>query len=756
MKYAKKEGNENNEKENKEKQDITQIKPSSDIADSVVTILVDKIISNAVINSKINDIYKTINSHCFTFLTNLINPYLKISFLFYENGIEDLNQQKKELFFSSKQLEKINTWNLLPEPKCCEIDRCANTKTKLVKYKKYTELKDDGLKESSFVLDGEEEIKKSLNDKIEKKDNSNKNKKDNKISITNSQKNIMQNINKENKNNNIKKKEEIKNKIKLKPIYKYNENNNNSPQQKEKEEVLEISTVDDLPIESYENKYSLINSNEENDKLRKEREFELIKKEEMKKLEKDLQEKKNRQSLMKRMDKVFDSNRLTFDPNGKIINLKFQNYDNLEGGFVFSKLKIKTGNSKKKSVLNLMDVIYPIEGVDPNPPKENKNESIANTRRSTIKGKENLLNRIESDISKIKIEKNDEEDKIWKNNKNKNNYKEKKESVLPSGANFDKIVPEIGVIITGENHNQVKEGGFEYVKKYNKPSFNELSKFISGSENLNSNNYSSFMNSNNTNNELYRNNSNINNYANNEYLKTEENNYIGYKEEFNDNNNPLIKNAHHLNNNLKYYSPSSNRYTNLSLNNSGLNSRSRHLLKSYDRVKTENNNNYQSIQLSKNFDISNSQNLKNIFNEEINSTNNKNIKSIDVDNLQNLNYLEKAVLPFKQLRYRKQNGIPKLIDIGNENNIEKQNAGQVFMNKFNSQIINNKEWGKDDDDITKIQEKLNREMNYGNQQQSLFRKQRKNNRMKNFGIQIMTEGNNKRERKIPLFGGNLK
>ena len=98
----------------------------------------------------------------------------------------------------------------------------------------------------------------------------------------------------------------------------------------------------------------------------------------------------------------------------------------------------------------------------------------------------------------------------------------------------------------------------------------------------------------------------------------------------------------------------------------------------------------------------------------------------------------------------------QLIDIGNEDNNEKQIAGQAFMNKFNSQIINNKEWGKDDDDVTKIQEKLNKEMNYGNQQQSLFRKQRNNNRMKNLGIQIMTEGNNKRERKVPLFGGNLK
>lgn len=42
-----------------------------------------------------------------------------------------------------------------------------------------------------------------------------------------------------------------------------------------------------------------------------------------------------------------------------------------------------------------------------------------------------------------------------------------------------------------------------------------------------------------------------------------------------------------------------------------------------------------------------------------------------------------------------------------------------------------------------------------NQNQSNFRKQR-NNRMKNYGMQIMTEGNNKRERKVPLFGGNIK
>ena len=47
---------ETNEKINEENQNVINVKPASDIADSIVTILVDKIISDAVINSKINEI----------------------------------------------------------------------------------------------------------------------------------------------------------------------------------------------------------------------------------------------------------------------------------------------------------------------------------------------------------------------------------------------------------------------------------------------------------------------------------------------------------------------------------------------------------------------------------------------------------------------------------------------------------------------------------------------------------------------------
>jgi hypothetical protein len=263
---------------------------------------------------------------------------------------------------------------------------------------------------------------------------------------------------------------------------------------------------------------------------------------------------------MRRMEKPFDSNRLTFDPDGKVINIRSHNVDNLEGGFVFSKLRIKTQKKNQKSTINLIDIVYPIEGLDQNQINENKNESMVNTRRSTLKGKEYLSNKIESDLSKIKVEKN-EEDNIWnKNNNNNKNKKDKKESVLPSGANFEKIIPEVGVIVTGENAREVKEGGFDYVKKYNKPSFNELSKFISESINLNSNYYSSLMNSHNDINKT--NNNSINNYLNNDRSRTEENNYIGYKEEFND-NNPLIQND----NKIKYNSQSGNRYKNISLKN---------------------------------------------------------------------------------------------------------------------------------------------------------------------------------------------
>ena len=758
MKSQKNEINENVAAQ-KENQNINENKETSDIAETVVMILIDKIISTAVITNKVNQTYKTLNDHCFNFLTNFINPYLDTSFIFYENGIEDYEFQKKQIYFSHEPLEKINTWELIPEPNACEMDRYANNKTKVIKFNKYTGIKMDNVKESSVAFDASEDTRLMRSNENVSEDivNMQKNKKKEKEEEKTYDKYIKENKNKEfdtnksqkfksfdtkSSNNSLMKSSqklhEVNKDIKPKPKIKINPKRfrlnkyleDNAPKKKEKEEILEISVTDDLPKETYENTFTIMNSNDENNKLRREREIQIEQRNAMRLAEIE-REKKAKQKLYRRSEKDFDTNRLTFDPNGKIINLRSIN-EPLAGDFVCSKIKVKSEQNKKKEILELKDVVYPIQGMELNNTKYAKNDIYTNIKDG--------MNKIDADISKITVEKNIE-DKI-NNNFNKKNKEKEKGSILPSGYNFDKFVPEVGVVITGENEKDKKEGGFEYIKKFNKPSFNELSRFISQS--LNSNNFSSYLNTS----DLNSNNKSISN----EYLKTDENNYIGYKEEFNE-NNPLMQNVHKMNNvNLKYSSPDLKNFNTLKIYNS--NSRQRKLLNSYDKINTEIGVN-QSIHLSKNFDTNNIH-LKNIFEEPLTSNLGKNyIKSIDVNDFDKMNYFEKAVLPFKKFTNKKKLNEQKQMQLEKEK-LQKKNSDEAYINKFNSKIINNKDWGKEDNDPAKIQQKLLEEMENENKPKNLRLPRINNNRMKNLGMQIMTEGNNIRQRKTPLFGGNFK
>ena len=735
-----------------ENQNINEYKATADIAETVATILIDKLISTAVITNKVNQTYKTLNDHCFTYLTNFINPYLESGFIFYENGIEDIDVQKNKIYFSHEPLEKINTWELIPEPTTCEMDRYANNKTKVKKYNKYTDIKMDNVKESSVAFDASEDAKTIRNNENTKDEISNniKNKKKEKEEEKTFDKYIKENKNKaldtnksqkltssiiksSNKNlNEVNKENKPTQKIKIEQkrsrLNKYLEDN--APKKKEKEEILEISVTDDLPKEAYENTFSIINSSDENNRLRREREIQ-IEQRNAQRLAEIEREKKAKQKLYRRSDKDFDTNRLTFDPNGKIINLRSFN-EPLAVDFASSKIKVKSEQNKRKEILELKDVVYPIQGMELNNTNNTKNDTYSNMK--------DVVNKVDADISKIIVEKN-YEDKINKNNLNKNNNNKEKGSILPSGYNFDKFIPEVGVVITGENDKDKKEGGFEYIKKFNKPSFNELSRFISQS--INSNNFSSYLNSS----DLNANNKSINN----EYLKTDENNYIGYKEEFNE-NNPLMQNVHKMNNiNLKYSSPDLKKFNSLKIYNPS--SRQRKLLNSYDKINTEIGVN-QSIQLSKN--LENNIHLKNIFDEPLTSNLGKNyIKSIDVNDFDKMNYFEKAVLPFKKFTNKRKLNEQKQLQKEKEK-LQKINSDEEYINKFNSKIINNKDWGKEDEDPAKIQQKLLEEIENENKPKNLRLPRINNNRMKNLGMQIMTEGNNIRQRKTPLFGGNFK
>ena len=751
MNNHKNEIQENVEAQN-ENQNINEYKATADIAETVATILIDKLISTAVITNKVNQTYKTLNDHCFTYLTNFINPYLESGFIFYENGIEDIDVQKNKIYFSHEPLEKINTWELIPEPTTCETDRYANNKTKVKKYNKYTDIKMDNVKESSVAFDASEDAKTIRNNENTKDEISNniKNKKKEKEEEKTFDKDIKENKNKaldtnksqkltssiiksSNKNlNEVNKENKPTQKIKIEQkrsrLNKYLEDN--APKKKEKEEILEISVTDDLPKEAYENAFSIINSSDENNRLRREREIQ-IEQRNAQRLAEIEREKKAKQKLYRRSDKDFDTNRLTFDPNGKIINLRSFN-EPLAVDFASSKIKVKSEQNKRKEILELKDVVYPIQGMELNNTNNTKNDTYSNMK--------DVVNKVDADISKIIVEKN-YEDKINKNNLNKKNNNKEKGSILPSGYNFDKFIPEVGVVITGENDKDKKEGGFEYIKKFNKPSFNELSRFISQS--INSNNFSSYLNSS----DLNANNKSINN----EYLKTDENNYIGYKEEFNE-NNPLMQNVHKMNNiNLKYSSPDLKKFNSLKIYNPS--SRQRKLLNSYDKINTEIGVN-QSIQLSKN--LENNIHLKNIFDEPLTSNLGKNyIKSIDVNDFDKMNYFEKAVLPFKKFTNKRKLNEQKQLQKEKEK-LQKINSDEEYINKFNSKIINNKDWGKEDEDPAKIQQKLLEEIENENKPKNLRLPRINNNRMKNLGMQIMTEGNNIRQRKTPLFGGNFK
>lgn len=97
-----------------------------DLSENVVTIIIQKIISDIFIEDKMKKINSHYNSHCFKHLKNLLTPYLLTEFIFHENGIENKNKKdniNNEIYFNMIALTKENTWVKINEPKTSTIDR---------------------------------------------------------------------------------------------------------------------------------------------------------------------------------------------------------------------------------------------------------------------------------------------------------------------------------------------------------------------------------------------------------------------------------------------------------------------------------------------------------------------------------------------------------------------------------------------------------------------------------------------------------
>ena len=715
--------NNNNKKDENPKNKFGQIKiETHDTSENIVTMILDKIISDILVEKRIKDIYKKLPSHCFDYIQNLINPYLKNNFLLYENGLENLSFQKR-LLYDRNPINKINEWGMILEPTPPGLDRFADGKNKLIKFSykdevNYNERKNDKNNETENDINNSE-----LNNNNENKEAKNE-----------SENKIIKEV-KEEEANKPKKRKKYKlkktfgeivreKKLKEKLLQKENNDIKNNNKNNEIEDENEHSIVLEMTSQDLKNidmTCALYNDNEENDLLRKEREKLLIEKEKERiKLEK---QKKKKKVKKVQVTKDFEPDKLTFDSNGQIIK-KRTNLEEIKKDFNKPKLKIIDFNSKSLET--------PIKERKSIKQKISINRIRSINRNKPIKAKE-----IKEEKEQIIFNPNDKKDidvdRIYFR-------KSSNEAIDISGNNFELVNPEVGVVITNENENIKKEGGFNYLKKYNKPSINDYSKLSYNSQN--SRIFSSYMPENNNYNNSNNNSINDNiNYNMKDY--DDEQSYVGYKEEFSDNNNPLLQGGYQImtpvNSNKKYNNNLLNAYTDKTNLSQKIKNRSKkQLIHSYDTIKLNNNRyskSYNSIKLNENTEINN---LQSIFldTDDYDSNNNRNYKSID-----NESYVGRNLLNSNR-RMKRRRELPIITESNGNKNILNELVDVNEINKFNFLIVKNKKWGNDmypESPIYQKRSNLAKSQNYLQSEGNMnkFRKSNLNNRIKNSGINIV-------------------
>ena len=739
---------------------------SNGISETIVTMIIDKLITKVFRDQIIKEIYSNFNNHCNNFISKLLLPYLNTSLFFHENGLDlkENNSNNNDILFHSIKPKKVNTWVSFIEPKSSIIDRYTKNKLSAIPDSKNEKIKSQSLENYDIVNEMKELEKEKQKTPIKTK------KKKIKIEL----KDIFKKENfDKNSNNNNSKRNLINKKIEINNNKIYNDikgENTSKNGKKEKENILEIQGTF-IPYEKNEKINIILNNTEENDLLRKEREKEIIEKEEKIKNEKKRLKPKRSQLINKKIN----LDKLTFDSNGNIIRLRLPHVDSFNKEFIFNNPKIKEEINNELTI-----------------GKNDINLKMKNSKKISNKIIKLFNNKIKSS-DKIKIFNKNSENTYTRNKEIKIEYNpegqkeeyyiksSKKINAPPlvySGSNFEKISPEIGVVIsyndkiennTKEKNNK-KIGGFEYIKKYNRPSMYEISNLLLSQNSKNYNNQlTSFFNYD------YSQNTKKENNLNSEINKfNTENNYIGYKEEFNDNNNPLFQGALKIkedvvqNSNqskvlpLKIINKKSFSNENIFIPKRKINSIMKKNISyhinplynkknilinnklSFQEKNITNKNNYLSsmntILLSDNF---NNQNLKSVFLDEnenhINTQENKiknqnkknNLINYENNNGGNINLIS----PLKNLNYRKK-VLPIITEI---NNKEKNEIKQKYINKFNLEIMKNKNWGSNNfnenfENKNSYKEQFIRQRNNFLTPNNIKISKNKDNKMKNYKI----------------------
>ena len=672
--------------EENEKIEDENKRPSDSIynnqAEIISHLILEKIISLTVTKINCNEIYKNIGDYCFDFIEKkVMKPCLKSLYIPFE--IEEDENKDKILFFDSIQPNKQNTWIEIIEPNTPFVDRCSVDQMKFTPI----EIPDKDINEDENLINENEEDKEKRVTFTEKEDNENIKKEEEE----------MKKKEEEKKRKEKKKKEEKEKKLKEETEKKLKEETEKKEQRKPNENDGKDGPWIDLP--SYDLPKDLfISEIPEINELRRDMELEKNRKIKQKLLEEEEKRREKQKEMQSRIGREFDSKRLTFDSNGNIINLKLRNNvdSNLGNEFYWSRPFVKEGKTFRHLFAKPIRKSFQSKKINILKDDKNKNDNDS--------------------INKIDEVENDDDEKNDKKNKKRNSFSQVKKTAVtilgedvirntnnldvkyflrfmkqkesqykdlsqPSGQNFDKIIPEIGVNIISEKKEK-KEGGLNFTKKFNKPSMEEFSKLAFDTESLNSQKLLSskliFSNNKlNSSNSISKTNSKNNitdiNINDNNTQNKVDNNYIGYSKQFSSIDNPLIQNAHKIiNNNLNDESIQNSQIS--SISNS-----IQHYSYAGNSFRTKLLSN--EMTLGKNYYNSN---LRSYFYEKEDDNNNSYIHS---------NQQYKSIKPtgsnFLNNKLSKKSGFIPNIKVTNE----------VMIDKFNSNIIKNKNWGSDNNNL---------------------------------------------------------
>ena len=472
----------------KEKPELIHDNPYQ-ASESIAKALVDKIITISVRKSHNNHLNKIYKNYYFDCMQNQLDILFATNYLYYYDEPE--NEERNKIFWN-KNLEKKNTWVEITEPNSSKIDRYENVFMQFINYnpphvdnidnKKSSIMRSSTFNEGNSNKDDlfDSKIPNNASQKFSLKIKDVLNKKGNEILDILEEKSSASS---KDEDTNRKKKKITKVRKSIKHITKTKKKNSISPKRdsliksispkKESSKEKKNSDDEDISKNKKSKRQSILAMNfieipnidkESNNEIYSPPDVEKLRKAVIEgKIKKEKEEKKH--ALIKKMtsinnvenifgddNKMIDSNKLTFDSNGKIIS--------------FKPIKIESFN---KDFLSLKNGIKSLE-------INNANNKKSRFKRNKNKNQNEIIQR-EKSYDKEIIIKNPEDDPEGKNSINYVKMSAiKNEQKIPSGSNFSLMLPNIGVTLREDD--QVKEGKKEFGKYFKKYSMNDYDKIL--------------------------------------------------------------------------------------------------------------------------------------------------------------------------------------------------------------------------------------------------------------------------------------